>query len=263
MLLAIDIGNSNVTLGVFENDKLKATFRLATDTRRMPDEYGPALLDLLPLRGVAPEGISAIAMCSVVPPLTGVFQDLAQSYFHLSPLVVGPGVRTGIKVLYDNPRDVGADRIVDAVAAFRLYGGPVVIVDFGTATVFDAISAQGEYLGGAIAPGVNMAAEALYTNTSQLRRVELVAPSTAIGRNTTHAMQAGVVLGHVDMVEGMVRRFQRELGGEARVVATGGLAPLIARQTTVFHKVNVELTLHGLRMIYESNMVPGEGGGHQ
>ncbi|MBI4338372.1 MAG: type III pantothenate kinase [Chloroflexi bacterium] len=253
MLLAIDIGNTNVTLGVFEGEAVKATWRLATDTRRMPDEYGLILLNLLPMRGVAPADIHAVAICSVVPPLTQVFAELCESFFHTKPLVVGVGVRTGIKILYDNPRDVGADRIVDAAAAYRLYGGPLIVVDFGTPTVFDAITAQAEYLGGAIAPGLRVAAESLFTSTSQLRRVELAAPSSAIGRNTVQAIQSGVVLGHVDMVEGMVRRFKRELGGSPKVVATGNLATLIARETSVFDAVSLDLTLVGLRMIHELN----------
>ena len=253
MLLAIDIGNTNITLGVFQGDELTFTWRLATDARQMPDEYGLAIVNLLSLKGLSPDGIDAIALCSVVPPLTQVFEELCHSYFSHQPLVVGAGVRTGIKIQYDNPRDVGADRIVDATAAYRLYGGPLIIVDFGTATVIDAVSANAEYLGGALAPGLTMGAEAMVTNTSILRRIEMVAPSSPIGKNTSHAMQAGLVLGHVDMVEGMVRRFKEELGEEAKVIATGGLAPLLADQTTVFDAVNQELTLIGLRMIYEMN----------
>ena len=253
MLLAIDIGNTNITLGVFQGEALKATWRLATDPSRMPDEYGLTLLNLLPVRGISAADIKAVALCSVVPPLTQVFSELCESFFRIKPLVVGAGVRTGIKILYDNPRDVGADRVVDAAAAFRLYGGPVIIVDFGTATVFDAVSAQAEYLGGALAPGLRLAAESMFTSTSQLRRVELVAPNTAIGKNTTHAMQSGLVLSHVDMVEGMVKRFKKELDQNAKVIATGGLAPLIASETSVFDDVNLELTLLGLRMIYDMN----------
>ena len=261
MLLTIDIGNTNIALGVFQGETLKATWRLATDPRRMPDEYGMALLNLLPVSGVAASDIRAVALCSVVPPLTQVFSELCEGFFDIKPLIVGAGVRTGIKILYDNPRDVGVDRIVDAAAAFGLYGGPLIIVDFGTATVFDAVSAQAEYLGGAISPGLRVAAESLFTTTSQLRRVELVTPKSAIGKNTTHAMQAGLVLGHVDLVEGMVKRFKRELGQDARVIATGGLAPLMASETPIFDAVNLDLTLLGLRMIYDMNASdPPEGG---
>ena len=257
MLLTIDIGNTNIALGVFKEDTLKATWRLATDPSRMADEYGMTLLTLMPVRGIDSSDITAIVLCSVVPPLTQVFTELCESFFKLTPLIVGAGVRTGVKIMYDNPRDVGADRIVDAAAAYRLYGGPVIIVDCGTATVFDAVSAQAEYLGGAIAPGLRVAAESLFTTTSQLRRVELVAPRTAIGKNTTHAIQSGLVLGNVDLVEGMVKRFRRELGEEAKVIGTGGLAPLIASETPVFDAVNQDLTLLGLRIIYDMNLLEG------
>lgn len=259
MLLAIDIGNTNVGLGAFQGETLKATWRLTTDARRMPDEYGLALASLLPLRGVTLSDINAVTICSVVPPLTHVFSELSESFFHVKPLVVEAGVRTGVKILYDNPRDVGADRIVQAAAAFRFYGGPLVVVDCGTATVFDAVTAQGEYLGGAIAPGLRLAAESLFTSTSQLRRVELLAPKTAIGKNTTHAMQSGLVLGNVDLIEGMVKRFKRELGQNAKVIGTGGLVPLIASETHVFDAVNLDLILEGLRMIYEMNTGSSSG----
>ncbi len=180
MLLAIDIGNTNITLGVFQGDSLKATWRLATDPRRMPDEYGMTILNLLPVRGTSSSDIDAVVVCSVVPTLTQVFTEMSQSFFNDSPLLVGAGVRTGIMVLYDNPRDVGADRIVDAAAAFSLYGGPCIIVDFGTGTVFDAVSANAEYLGGAIAPGLQLAADSLFSNTSILRRAaHMNSPGTA------------------------------------------------------------------------------------
>ena len=172
MLLALDIGNTNITGGVFQGEALKATWSIATDASRMPDEYGLTLRQLLPLRGVSPDEVDAVAMCSVVPPLTPTFVELCQTFFDVSPLVVGTGTKTGIRILYDNPRDVGTDRIVDAAAALKLYGGPVIVVDFGTAIVFDAISKEGEYMGGAIAPGMSIAADALFHSTAQLRRVE-------------------------------------------------------------------------------------------
>ena len=253
MLLALDIGNTNIPLGVFEGESLKVTWRLATDSRRMPDEYGLAVLNLLSLQGISPSSIKAIALCSVVPPLTQVFEELCTAFFSVAPLVVRTGVRTGIKILYDNPRDVGADRIVDAVAAYQLYGGPVIIVDFGTATVFDAVSASAEYLGGALAPGLAMAAEAMVANTSILRRIELVAPKTPIGKNTAHSMQSGLMLGQVDLVEGMIGRFRAEMGTDAKVVATGGLANQMASLTDIFEVVNPELTLIGLRIIHDMN----------
>lgn len=253
MLLALDIGNTNVTIGLFEGETLRATWRLATDPRRMKDEYAVLLHHLMRLGGVDPRRVEDAVLCSVVPPLTGTFEDLCREYLGITPLVVSVGVRTGIRVLYDSPRDVGADRIVDAAAAYHLYGGPVIIVDFGTATVFDAVSREGEYLGGAIAPGLQLSAEALFLGTSQLRRVELVRPRSAIGRNTVAAIQSGVVLGHAAMVEGMVRRFRAELGEDARAIATGGLAPLIAQETSLFHAVDLDLSLRGLRLIWQMN----------
>ena len=253
MLLAIDIGNTNVALGVFDGEDVKSTWRLATETRRMPDEYGLFLLNLLPMRDILPSDIDAVAICSVVPPLTQTFAQLCTDFFKVQPLVVSTGVKTGISILYDNPRDVGADRIVDAAAAYQMYGGPLIVVDFGTPTVFDAISEKAEYLGGAIAPGLVVGAESLVGSTSQLRRVEMVAPNTAIGKNTVHAIQSGVVLGHIDMVEGMVRRFKREVGESAKVIGTGSMAPIIAKESTVFDFVSPDLTLIGLRIIYELN----------
>ena len=253
MLLALDIGNTNITLGVFLGFHLKATWRIATDPARMTDEYGLMLNQLLPLKGVSPEQVEAVALCSVVPPLTPTFVELCEAYFGASPMVVGAGTKTGIRILYDNPRDVGADRIVDAAAAMSIYGGPVIVVDFGTATVFDAVSKEAEYLGGAISPGMSVAADALFHSTSQLRRVELNSPPAAIGKNTTHAIQSGLVLGYAEMVRGMVARFDRELGGGSKVIATGGLANVIAREIEVFDAVNPDLTLTGLRIVYDLN----------
>ena len=260
MLLALDIGNTNINFGVFEEDTVgadrfvpSATWRVATDARRMADEYGLMLSYLLPLRGISPADVTAAVLCSVVPPLTPTFVALCRTYFKVEPLVVGTGVRTGIKVLYDNPRDVGTDRIVDAVAALKLYGGPVIIVDFGTGTVFDAVTGQAEYVGGAIAPGIVVAADALFHSSSQLRRVELERPASAIGKNTVHAVQSGLVFGYAEMVKGMVARFDREMGGGCKVIATGGLADLIAREANVFDAVNEDLTLAGLRIIHDLN----------
>lgn len=253
MLLAIDIGNTNVTMGVFRGEELLATWRLATDAHKLPDEYALLIRSLLPLKGVAPEDIDNIAICSVVPPLTQVFEELSNLYFGVAPLVIGTGTKTGVRILYENPRDVGADRVVDAAAAFNMYGGPVIVVDFGTATVFDAVSRAGEYLGGAIASGIALTAEALYEHTSQLRRVELVAPKSAIGRNTAASIQSGILFGHVGMVEAMVHRFKAELGQDTKVVATGGMARIIHNETTIFDAVNVDLTLIGLRLIFDMN----------
>ena len=253
MLLTLDIGNTNITMGVFEGDTLKATWRISTDPARMPDEYGLMLNQLLPLKGLSPNEIEAVALCSVVPPLTPSFVELCETYFGVSPLVVGAGTRTGIRILYDSPRDVGADRIADAAAALELYGGPVIIVDIGTFTVFDAVTKDGDYLGGAIALGVSVSADALFHRASQLRRVELARPPRAIGKNTIHAIQSGLVLGYTEMVKGMVARFDKELGGGSNVIATGGLVGVLEKELDLFDAVDPNLTLTGLRLIYEMN----------
>ncbi len=254
MLLAVDIGNTNVTLGVFDAERIVASWRLSTDPRRMPDEYALQLSELLPMKGVALSDVDALSMCSVVPPLTSVFDVASRTLFGVEPLIVGAGTRTGVRVRYDSPHDVGADRVVDAAAAYHFHGGPAVVVDFGTATVFDAISADGAYLGGAIAPGLAIAAEALYQSTSMLRRVEMTAPETAIGTSTPHSMRSGLVFGYAGLVEAMVRRFKDELGDpEATVIGTGGLADLMAQETSVFDVVDQELTLRGLAYIYSLN----------
>lgn len=251
MLLAIDIGNTNIVLGLYRGDELITHWRIATDTRRMPDEYAVTILQLFSLAGHRPADVSGVVMSSVVPPLTGTFRELCQRYFAAPPLIVDALTHTGVRVRVDNPHEVGADRVVNAAAAYRLYGGPACVVDFGTATTFDAISAEGDYLGGAIAPGIGIAAEALFARTAKLPRIELVPPPSPIGRNTIHAMQSGVLLGYVGLVEGLVARFRAELGPEMRVIATGGLAPVIAQQTPVIGVVDPWLTLKGLRMIYE------------
>jgi type III pantothenate kinase len=253
MLLAVDIGNTNITLGVFKDDELAAKWRIATDPARLTDEYALMVNQLLPYKGLSPDDVSAVSICSVVPPLTPTFVELCRTYFQVEPLVVGAGTRTGIRVLYDNPRDVGADRIVDAAAALKLYGGPVIIVDIGTAMVFDAISKAGEYLGGAIAPGISIAADALFHSTSLLRRVDLTRPPDAIGKNTIHAIQSGLVLGSADMIKGMVGRFDKELGGGSKVIGTGGLVGLLEAEANVFDVVNEDLTLTGLKLVHDMN----------
>ncbi|MDA1349574.1 MAG: type III pantothenate kinase [Chloroflexi bacterium] len=253
MLLAVDIGNTNITLGVFKDDELAAKWRIATDPARLTDEYALMVNQLLPYKGLSPDEVSAVSICSVVPPLTPTFVELCRTYFQVEPLVVGAGTRTGIRVLYDNPRDVGADRIVDAVAALKLYGGPAIVVDIGTAMVFDAISKDGEYLGGAIAPGISIAADALFHSTSLLRRVDLTRPPDAIGKNTIHAIQSGLVLGSADMIKGMVGRFDKELGGGSKVIGTGGLVGLLEAEANVFDVVNEDLTLTGLKLVHDMN----------
>jgi len=253
MLLAIDIGNTETTLGVFEGEELQATWHMATVIHRMADEYASLLLNLLHHQGLDKSDIKEVALCSVVPPLIATFEELFQRYFHLSPLVVGAGVKTGVSIRMDNPREVGADRIVNAAAAHHLYGGPVIITDLGTATTFDTVSKEGDYLGGAIAPGITMATEALSMQTAMLPRVELIPPKHAIGTNTISAMQSGIVFGYVGLIEGIVARIRQELGGKAKVVATGGYADLIAKETRVIDVVNPDLTLIGLRLIYLMN----------
>jgi type III pantothenate kinase len=253
MLLAIDIGNTDTTLGVFEGEELRATWHMATVIHRMADEYATLLLNLLYHQGLDKSDIKEVALCSVVPPLIATFDELFQRYFNFSPLVVGAGVKTGVRIRMDNPREVGADRIVNAAAAHHLYGGPVIITDLGTATTFDTVSKEGDYLGGAIAPGITMATEALSEQTAMLPRVELVSPKHAIGTNTIAAMQSGIVFGYVGLIEGIVARIRQELGEKAKVVATGGYADLIAKETQVIDVVNPVLTLIGLRLIYLMN----------
>ena len=254
MLLTIDIGNTNITFGVYDQQKvLQYHWRIKTDHGRMPDEYGIIILGLMRHEGLNFKQIQGVAMASVVPPLTGVFVEMIERFVYQKPFLVDASVKTGVEILYDSPRDVGADRIVDAAAAYRLYGGPACVVDFGTATTFDAISDKGEYLGGAIAPGIGIAAEALFSRTSKLPRVDLVRPPKAIGTNTVHAMQSGLLFGYVGMVEGMVARYKKELGDNMRVICTGGLAEIIAKETEVIEVVNPWLTLEGLQMIWEMN----------
>ena len=253
MLLAIDIGNTNINFGVFEDAELRATWRIATGIRRMADEYGILLLNLLHQQGLKVEDVTKVSLCSVVPTLTVIFEELCQKYFHLSPLVIGAGVKTGVSIRMDNPKEVGTDRIVNAAAAHHLYGGPVIIADFGTATTFDTVSREGDYLGGAIAPGISMAAEALFTRTAVLPRVELTRPKYAIGTNTIDAIRSGLVFGYVGLVEGIITRIQAELDEKAKVVATGGYADIIARETSVIEVINPDLTLIGLRLIYLMN----------
>jgi type III pantothenate kinase len=254
MLLAVDIGNTSVHFGVWSGEDLRATWRLGTDVERLPDEYAILLLGLLRTAGIDPSQVRECSLSSTVPLLTQTFQELVKRYFHAHALVVGSGVRTGVRILYDNPRDVGADRIIDAVAALKLYPPPpLIIVDCGTGTVFDAVSKDGDYLGGAIAPGIALAAEALFARASKLYRVELEKPKTAVGKNTIHALQSGIMFGYVGLVEGVVARFKQELGGQAKVIGTGGYAPLIGRESSVFDVINPNLTLIGLRLVYEMN----------
>ncbi len=252
-LLTIDIGNTNLTLGLYVGEKPGPRWRLATVHERMPDEYGLQFLGLLDHSDFKPIDLTGVCLASVVPPLTGKIVEACVKYLGQEPLIVDTGVKTGVRIRYEDPRAVGADRIVDAAAVQHLYGGPACVVDFGTATTFDAISKEGDYLGGAIAPGIGIAAEALFLRTAKLPRVDLQRPPSAIGRNTVHAMQSGLLFGYVSLVEGMVARFRAELGGETKVIATGGLAEIVARETDVIQIIAPWLTLDGLRIVWELN----------
>ena len=253
MLLVIDVGNTNMVLGVYKDTELLDHWRISTDRQRTTDEYGVLIRELFYLNDLRADDINAIIISSVVPPVVPTLERMCQRYFGLSPLLIGPGVKTGMDIRYDNPREVGADRIVNAVAAYEKYGGPLIIVDFGTATTFCAVDAKGVYLGGSICPGIGISTEALVQRTAKLPRIELKRTDSVICRNTIESMQAGVFYGFVGQVEGIVSRMRRELDMSARVVATGGLAVVIAPATKTIDVVEPMLTLEGLRIIYERN----------
>jgi len=253
MLLAMNVNNTNTKLGLYRAGEWVAHWRIASDRAKMPDEYAMLTRNLFDFEGFSWGDVSGVALASVVPPLTGTFVEMCQRYLGHDPLVVTADIKTGVRVLIDYPAEAGADRILNALAAHRLYGGPAIVVDFGTATTFDAVSAEGDYVGGAIAPGLGIAAEALFSRTARLPRIELTAPPAAIGRNTVHAMQSGLILGYIGLIEGLVARICTELGGGVKIIATGGLAPLLARETEAIEIVDPMLTLEGLRLIYELN----------
>src|SRR6266446_3418722 len=253
LLLAIDLGNTNTVLGVFEGTELRAHWRLATRREQTADEYGILVRNLLASSGLAPAGIEGVALASVVPPLTPVLVALSKQYLNLEPLVVEPGVRTGMPILYEPPGDVGADRIVNGVAAFAAFGGPVIVVDFGTATTLDVVTRKGEYLGGVICPGVGISADALFQRAARLPRVDVRHPGKVIGRSTVGSIQSGMYFGYAAMVEGLIVRLRAELGEPARVVATGGLAETLAGEIPSIEAVDPVLTLTGLRLIWERN----------
>jgi len=253
MLLAIDIGNTNVVLGVFDGERLRESWRIGTKASRTADEHAMIVKDLFSFAGLELAQVDGIVISTVVPPLLSILSEMSRKYFKLEPLVVTSGIKTGLTLAYDNPREIGADRIVNAAAAYRLFGGPLIIVDFGTATTFCAVTKDGRYLGGAIAPGLKISAEALYQRAAKLPRVELVRPSGVIGGDTVSAMQAGILFGYAGLVDGIVERMRRELGTDAKVIATGGLAELVAPETKTITEVRRDLTLEGLRLLYEAN----------
>ena len=253
MLLAIDIGNSNIKLGIFDADRLQSTWNITTSIHRTSDEYSGLVFNLMERKEFLPSMITGVVLCGVVPPLLYTFEELCKKYLDTKPLVVEAGVRTGMRIRLDNPREVGPDRVVNAVAAQNLYGKPLIIIDLGTATTFDVVSEEGDYLGGAIAPGINIASEALFARTAALPRIELIHPKQAIGRNTIAAMQSGIIFGYIELIEGMIRRIQQELGSKAKVIATGGQAYPFAEEIVAIDEINPNLTLIGLRLIYEMN----------
>ncbi|MBO9131318.1 type III pantothenate kinase [Bacillus sp. 165] len=254
MIFVLDVGNTNAVLGVFEKGQLKQHWRIETNRNKTEDEYGMLVKELLAHEGITFNDVRGIIISSVVPPIMFALERMCHKYFKLKPLIVGPGIKTGLNIKYENPREVGADRIVNAVAAIQLYGSPLVIVDFGTATTYCYINEEKHYMGGAITPGIMISAEALYTRAAKLPRIEISRPSDVVGKNTVSAMQSGILYGYVGQVEGIVKRMKNQAKKVPTVIATGGLASLIAEESDVIDVVDPFLTLKGLYMLYERNM---------
>jgi type III pantothenate kinase len=253
MLLVIDVGNTNTVIGVYDGDELVADWRIVTLTDRTSDEYGVLIQSLYYSSKIRLGDIRDIIVSCVVPPMVGIVDELCEKYFDIEPMYVGPGIKTGMSIHYDNPKEVGADRIVNSVAAYHRIKKEVIVVDFGTATTFDCVDRKGDYIGGIIAPGLNTSAEALFLKASKLPKVELIKPKSVIGKNTINSIQSGIVFGYVDLVDGLVSRLKKEMGSDPWVIATGGLSDLIAGQSKTINEVDHYLTLEGLKIIYTLN----------
>ena len=254
MLLVFDIGNSNIVMGTYEGKKLLRHWRISTDRQKTGDEYGMLINSLFAYQNIRMEQVEAIIISSVVPPLMVPMIKMCERYFHIHPLVVGPGIKTGFRISYENPREIGADRIVNVAGAFEQYGGPLIVIDIGTATTFDVVAPNGDFQGGVIAPGLSSSADALFQRAAKLPRIELVTPKHIISRNTVSGMQAGIIYGYVGQIDEIVRRLKKEMGyDEIRVIATGGYARMISRESKTIDKIDHFLTLTGLRVLYERN----------
>ncbi len=254
LIFVLDVGNTNTVLGVYEGEELKYHWRMETSRNKTEDEYGMVVKALFEHVGLSFQDISGIIISSVVPPIMFSLERMCQKYFHLKPLIVGPGIKTGLNIKYENPREVGADRIVNAVAGIHLYGSPLIIVDFGTATTYCYVDEDKQYMGGAIAPGITISTEALYSRAAKLPRIEIARPNDIVGKNTVAAMQAGIVYGYVGQVEGIVSRMKAQSKVEPKVIATGGLATLVAKESDIIDVVDPFLTLKGLQLIYTKNV---------